>query len=437
MDNDFNTQILASASDFIGVEPSAAHSRRVQTLWGGMGQILRISRQKEKVTAPPQRESVIVKYVNPPPRALDASAVSDKEFRSMLRKLVSFHVEGNFYEHIAPVIAGYDSLFDDVKDADCDCRLPLCLRVDSKTIPTAAGGAAQNANDGDSYGPHAARHAFFLEDLSQSGFEHGTHPSDENEISDCLAWLAAFHARTMKYLYDECGGAKGQKLPLSFDVAEASVPANGRAAGCGELISINGVDVWRTGTYWHLHTRPDELRSMVACAGNDRTISKLGEKAVAVDAALNAQPSGRGGGLKHQCLLHGDPKLANFCFRSKEAYRKTRRSRISALDFQYVGVGCGMRDVAYFLEGFNGYDSPGPDSTPFDGYLDGYFHALKRNLGILLPQIPNLGEEVENEWRPLYPIAAADLTRFMVGWSGSSLGREERKRLDGILNALP
>ena len=41
-------------------------------------------------------------------------------------------------------------------------------------------------------------------------------------------------------------------------------------------------------------------------------------------------------------LVHGDAKLANFCFGSEE-------SGVAAVDFQYVGGGCGMKDLAYFV----------------------------------------------------------------------------------------
>jgi Ser/Thr protein kinase RdoA (MazF antagonist) len=56
-------------------------------------------------------------------------------------------------------------------------------------------------------------------------------------------------------------------------------------------------------------------------------------KAAVIDQVLN--------NCSYQTIVHGDAKLANFCF-SKEG-------AVSAVDFQYVGGGCGMKDVAYFL----------------------------------------------------------------------------------------
>ena len=44
---------------------------------------------------------------------------------------------------------------------------------------------------------------------------------------------------------------------------------------------------------------------------------------------------------RFQTLVHGDAKLANFCFSDV--------GQVAAVDFQYVGKGCGMKDVAYFI----------------------------------------------------------------------------------------
>lgn len=45
---------------------------------------------------------------------------------------------------------------------------------------------------------------------------------------------------------------------------------------------------------------------------------------------------------RFQTLIHGDAKLANFCFNSQN-------SAVAAVDFQYVGHGCAMKDVALFM----------------------------------------------------------------------------------------
>ena len=126
--------------------------------------------------------------------------------------------------------------------------------------------------------------------------------------------------------------------------------------------------LWPEGTYWHLATRLDELVIEPA-------------RAHALDRAL--------AGARFQTLLHGDAKEANFCF--------TRDGRsVAAVDFQYAGRGCGMKDVAYLLHGHA------------DRYLDTYFHHLHAAAGE--------NAELEREWRALFPVAQRDFQRFLAGW---------------------
>lgn len=128
--------------------------------------------------------------------------------------------------------------------------------------------------------------------------------------------------------------------------------------------------LWPEGTYWHLATRLDELAIEPA-------------RAHALDRAL--------AGARFQTLLHGDAKEANFCFARDER-------TVAAVDFQYTGRGCGMKDVAYLL-----YGHP-------DLHLETYFDYLRAALG-------DTGE-LEREWRALFPIAQQDFQRFLVGWRG-------------------
>lgn len=138
--------------------------------------------------------------------------------------------------------------------------------------------------------------------------------------------------------------------------------------------------LWPVGTYWHLGTRRDEL------------VPELAEEAALFDAALE--------GVTYRTLVHGDAKLPNFCARDD--------GRVAAVDFQYVGGGCGMRDVAYLLAG------------SADALLDVYFERLRAELGARgVDAAP-----VEAEWRPLYRVACADFHRFLAGWAPREYARD-------------
>ncbi|TAJ12793.1 DUF1679 domain-containing protein [Marinilabiliaceae bacterium JC017] len=189
-----------------------------------------------------------------------------------------------------------------------------------------------------------------LEDLDDSGFPARKNAVSWNELKACLSWLANFHVTFM--------GEQPQGL-------------------------------WETGTYWHLATRPDELEVL--------TDSALKNAAALIDQQLQASP--------FQTFVHGDAKLANFCFSGDG-------KRVAAVDFQYVGGGCGMKDVAYFI-GSCLYEE---ECERLEAQLlDFYFQALRK--AIKIKQKPVDADALEKDWRALYPVAWTDFHRFLKGWS--------------------
>jgi thiamine kinase-like enzyme len=104
-------------------------------------------------------------------------------------------------------------------------------------------------------------------------------------------------------------------------------------------------------------------------------------------------------------FVHGDAKLANFCF-SPEG------DRVAAVDFQYVGGGCGMKDVAYLIDScLDEAESEAREQQLLDSYFEQLEHALARS-----------GKRIDaaalhRSWRALYPVAWTDFFRFMQGWS--------------------
>ena len=188
-----------------------------------------------------------------------------------------------------------------------------------------------------------------LEDLDASGFSGRMSRATDAALAACINWLAAFHAAYM--------GERGEGL-------------------------------WEKGTYWHLDTRPDEWSAMPDGA--------LKRSAQRIDAELEASP--------FMTLVHGDAKLANFCF--------AKDGRVAAVDFQYVGAGCGIKDLAYLI---GGCLDPEACFDQEERVLATYFTALKAALHERDLAIDT--RALEADWRRLYPYAWADFQRFLMGWS--------------------
>jgi len=173
-----------------------------------------------------------------------------------------------------------------------------------------------------------------------------------------------------------------------LDLAEVKVCLQWLANFHSVFLGQSPVDLWEVGTYWHLATRPDEFEKI-----EDQVLKA---KAHQIDELLNQ--------CKYQTLVHGDAKLANFCF-SEDG------KQVAAVDFQYVGGGCGIKDVAYFL----GSCLSSIECELYqDELLDFYFLQLKNGLSTMKSTIDL--KALEQEWRLLYPIACADFARFLMGW---------------------
>ena len=210
-------------------------------------------------------------------------------------------------------------------ECNADCRVPACFARETR-------------------GEEAL---LVLEDLDAAGYNRRHTRVGRAEVAACLEWLAAFHARFL-----------------------------GRAPE----------GLWKNGTYWHLDTRPDELKAL-----DDPALKQAAGK---IDLLLKQ--------ARFRTIVHGDAKLANFCFTPDGA-------RVAAVDFQYVGGGIGMQDLAYFV---GSCYAEAECERLEEQILDHYFTALKTEL----PDFDGFAE-LEDEWRRLYPVAWTDFHRFLKGWS--------------------
>lgn len=189
-----------------------------------------------------------------------------------------------------------------------------------------------------------------MEDLDNAGFSKRFDQASLQIVKLGVRWLANFHAKFLN-----------QKLS----------------------------DVWPIGTYWHLATRPDEYARMPE--------GELKRKASKLDSVLN--------NARFQTLLHGDAKLANFCF-------SENMNDLAAVDFQYVGRGIGVKDLMYFLGSCFDADELALHASSL---VDEYFSLLRLSV-----ENDNLSIDfsaLEDEWRALLPFVWADFERFLIGWA--------------------
>jgi hypothetical protein len=279
----------------------------VQALWSDMGHLLRVN-----LKGSADDDTVIVKHVaygrhGHHPRGWNTDV-------SLKRKVKSYQVENHWYREFAH------------RCPEDFCRVPRFIA---------------ESND-------AEHSTLILEDLNEVGFPLRQQSLSEQDLKNCLSWLAHFH---------------------------------------GTFLETNPKNLWPVGTYWHLDTRPDEWASMEK--------GQLKNKASQIDAILNE--------ARFQTIVHGDAKVANFCFSDSGKH-------VAALDFQYVGRGCGMKDVAYFLSScLNESECEQRESE----LLDFYFSILR---DVLRNKNFEEIESLEKEWRDLYPIAWTDFFRFLQGW---------------------
>lgn len=189
-----------------------------------------------------------------------------------------------------------------------------------------------------------------LEDLNAAGFAGRRQSVRGPDVDACLSWLAHFHAT---------------------------------------FLGEQPAELWPSGTYWHLATRPDELKALAD--------GPLKAAAFELDRRLSASP--------FQTFVHGDAKLANFCFSDDG---KTA----AAVDFQYAGGGCGIKDVAYLISScFDEDECERREAALLDRYFQLLHQALER-VGKAVD-----GVALEASWRELYPVAWTDFFRFLQGWS--------------------
>lgn len=326
----------------------------VQTLWSGYGEIVRYQVDKNS-----SHKQVIVKSIRPPqthiqsvhPKGWNTSA-------SHIRKLKSYQVECNWYRFWS---------------SSCSAHIPHCYGVlHGNIIHTQLTNTVNSEQITKSLSRHvpymmtnsdseqmsllSQSSAILLSDLDDQGFPVRHETLTINQAKICIKWLAELHGTFMQ------------------DSPPSSWPTG----------------LWQTGSYWQLNTRGDEYLNMPDSA--------LKQSAYKLDELLNK--------TRFKTIIHGDAKVANFCFNESS-------SQVSAVDFQYTGGGCGMRDLVYFLGSCLSEIECKNYHRALTHY---YFEQLSK---VLLENTEINPIDVEQEWAPLFDIAWADFQRFILGWSAT------------------
>ncbi|KAK8093618.1 hypothetical protein PG997_000303 [Apiospora hydei] len=327
--------------------------RTVQSLWAGYGHICRVqARLPEAKKEEPL--SLILKYISPP-----ASKKRDDE--GHLRKILSYQVEQHFYAHLAPRLAGFGSGGGDGDDgvtvAEClgsvhdGTTTALLLRDLQREVPSAYQPCFQQQQPSLSADPEKEETVKATAPFPLALEKRGVLTPDL--VGAALDWLAGFHG--FFWRDDEkaryCKDAE-HLVPPPLEFAAAS-KSGGNGNGNGVPAVVHGV--WQNGGYTYLATRRSEYASLeededsewseALCCPTSSTASSAGGKRSAAEQAAYYVSPAHPATAAYATLIHGDVKSENLFGRSGDGSHG-KAAKVAFFDFQYVGLGLGVCDLA-------------------------------------------------------------------------------------------
>lgn len=282
------TELLASK----GLRLISCNS--VQTLWAGYGHICQVKACSNNTGA---SQSLIFKYVSPP------SSKSNKNVRSPdeghTRKILSYQVEQYFYTYLAPQMPK-------------EIAVASCLA----SVNTAANGAnavGMVMNDLRDPFPVAGEKRVELNDT---------------QVYAALRWLANFHGFWWSRA-DEVRRAARIRPPLEHFKQHNSTELGPQAG------------VWLNGGYTYLATRRKEYDGLKMDEDSEwsSALCEPGGSGKTSVAELAAEFLSSSAARGYQTLIHGDVKSGNL-------FITTKGDAVAFFDFQYVGLGHGVCDLA-------------------------------------------------------------------------------------------
>jgi hypothetical protein len=268
----------------------------IQSLWAGYGEICRVFANPIGSRDPPR--PYILKLVNPPPTKADDEGHT--------RKILSYQVEQYFYSHLAP-------------------QMPT-------TLPVAECFASINKHNTDG----TSMTAMLLSDLREQYPVAGEKRDVLTTIQAhaALDWLSGFHG--FWWLRVKSLDSSSLVLPPLDEVRRDGQDATNKS-------------VWLNGGYTYLATRRKEYSTLATdydsewnepltdwVDGEDVSISEIAA------AFLSPTLAGWAPIESYQTLIHGDVKSENM-------FTSSSGEEVAFYDFQYVGLGLGVCDLAKFF----------------------------------------------------------------------------------------
>lgn len=285
----FKKDSIAVANDLLNPKNlKVISSSVIQQLWSGYGTISRLKAipSTDVTTERLSARSLILKHVT--------SASDPQKTEGHLRKLISYQVEQYFYTVLAPLMP------EDIGVAQ----------------------ALASSSDGSSM-------AMIITDLRDqypvACEKRGE--LDQTQVYAALSWLAKFHGFWWQRV-DEVK-AKGWRLPPLEE---------------GNSIQKEGV--WLNGGYTYLATRRTEYGALQDDEDSEwagklcvPTLNQKSSIAELVADVLSPTSSSRSPITAYETLIHGDVKSENL-------FATSTGSAVAFFDFQYVGLGLGVCDLA-------------------------------------------------------------------------------------------
>lgn len=358
----------------------------IQTLWAGYGQICAIKAKATTDEAAKHLDDLfgvqvssstgtgtgtvyplILKLISPPQKQNTAD-------EGHLRKMFSYEVEQCFYSDVVPRVGG-------------GVAVARCLAS-----------TREMTNENETEGLDGLM-AIIMVDLRVKYPVAGEKRSvlSEVQVQGALDWLAGFHGRSWGLLPDSLDG---YVLP-PLEEARKRQGMNKNTAGGG---------LWLNGGYTYLATRRKEYESLARdtysewsdalCRNPDGSSISIAEM-----VALVLTPCGR----PVESYIHGDVKSENL-------FTTKRGDEVAFFDFQYVGLGLGVCDLAKLFTCSVPLDMLVDDGDSLPERLtmrDGEKRLLERYRSGLLQHRENYEW---NTFRRHWETALVDWCRFQASW---------------------